>query len=100
MDKFLRGLPKAELHLHIEGTLEPELMFAIARRNGVSLRFGDVEEARRAYQFEDLQSFLDIYYEGAGVLRTEEDFTELTAAIKIRGKAEILTDVGKVESGS
>ena len=87
MDDFLRGLPKAELHIHIEGTLEPELMFAIARRNGVHLRFADVEEARRAYQFQDLQSLLDIYYEGAGVLRAEEDFFELTAAYLERASA-------------
>jgi adenosine deaminase len=88
MDNFLRGLPKAELHVHIEGTLEPELMFAIARRNGVPLRFGDVEEARRAYRFRDLQSFLDIYYEGAGVLRLEKDFFELTAAYLERAASE------------
>ena len=88
MDDFLRGLPKAELHIHIEGTLEPELMFAIARRNGVRLRFADVEEARRAYQFQDLQSFLDIYYEGAGVLRAEGDFFELTAAYLERAAAD------------
>jgi adenosine deaminase len=88
MDDFLRGLPKAELHVHIEGTLEPELMFAIARRNGVPLRFGDVEEARRAYRFRDLQSFLDIYYEGAEVLRAERDFYELTAAYLERAASE------------
>jgi adenine deaminase len=88
MDDFLRGLPKAELHLHIEGTLEPELMFAIARRNGVPLRFAGVEEARRAYRFRDLQSFLDIYYEGAGVLRAERDFYELTMAYLERAVAD------------
>ena len=88
MDDFLRGLPKAELHLHIEGTLEPELMFAIARRNGVPLRFAGVEEARRAYCFHDLQSFLDIYYEGAGVLRGERDFYELTMAYLERAAAD------------
>jgi adenosine deaminase len=88
MDDFLRGIPKAELHVHIEGTLEPELMFAIALRNGVPLRFGDVEEARRAYRFRDLQSFLDIYYEGAGVLRAEKDFFELTAAYLERAASE------------
>ncbi|HSP93539.1 MAG TPA: adenosine deaminase [Thermoanaerobaculia bacterium] len=79
-DSFLRGLPKAELHLHLEGTLEPEMMFTLARRNGVPLRFASVEEIRRAYRFRDLQSFLDIYYEGARVLREERDFFELTAA--------------------
>jgi adenosine deaminase len=88
MDDFLRGIPKAELHVHIEGTLEPELMFSIARRNGVPLRFRDVEEARRAYHFRDLQSFLDIYYEGAGALRAEEDFSELTAAYLERADSE------------
>ena len=88
MDDFLRRLPKAELHIHIEGTLEPELMFAIAGRNGVRLRFADVEEARRAYQFQDLQSFLDIYYEGAGALHAEEDFFELTAAYLERAAAD------------
>lgn len=88
MDDFLRGLPKAELHLHIEGTLEPELMFAIARRNGVPLRFAGVEEARAAYRFRDLQSFLDIYYEGAGVLQTERDFHELTTAYLERAAAD------------
>jgi adenosine deaminase len=88
MDDFLRGIPKAELHVHIEGTLEPEQMFAIARRNGVPLRFGDVEEARRAYRFRDLQSFLDIYYEGAGVLRAEKDFFELTSAYLERAASE------------
>ena len=88
MDDFLRGLPKAELHLHIEGTLEPELMFAIARRNGVPLRFAGVEEARRAYRFRDLQSFLDIYYEGASVLRAERDFYELTMAYLERAVAD------------
>jgi adenine deaminase len=80
MDRFLREIPKAELHLHVEGTLEPEMMFALARRNRVPLRFGSVEEVRRAYRFRDLQSFLDIYYEGARVLLAEEDFFELTAA--------------------
>jgi adenosine deaminase len=88
MDDFLRGLPKAELHLHIEGTLEPELMFAIARRNGVPLKYAGVEEARKAYRFGSLQSFLDIYYEGAGVLRSERDFHELTMAYLERAAAD------------
>ena len=77
---FVRTLPKAELHLHIEGTLEPELAFALARRNKVPLRFSSVEALRAAYQFKDLQSFLDIYYETAGVLRTAQDFHDLAAA--------------------
>ena len=77
---FIRGLPKAELHLHIEGSLEPEQMFALARRNGVALPFGSVEELRAAYAFSNLQDFLDIYYQGAGVLQTEEDFSDLSLA--------------------
>ena len=79
-ERLLRELPKAELHLHIEGTLEPELMFELAQRNGVSLAHPDVEAVRRAYVFEDLQSFLDIYYAGCQVLLTERDFYDLTAA--------------------
>ncbi len=78
MDDLIRHLPKAELHLHIEGTLEPELMFALAARNGYELPFADVEAVRAAYQFTDLQSFLDIYYQGAAVLQTPQDFYELT----------------------
>ena len=77
---FLRGMPKAELHIHIEGSLEPEMMFEIAARNGVTLRYASVEEAREAYHFADLQSFLDLYYEGMGVLLFERDFYELTRA--------------------
>lgn len=77
---FIQALPKAELHLHIEGTLEPELMFALAERNGVRLPYASVEDVRRAYEFTDLQSFLDIYYAGADVLRTEQDFYDLTMA--------------------
>ena len=79
-DGFLRSMPKAELHIHIEGSLEPEMMFELAGRNGVSLRYSSVEEARRAYDFTDLQSFLDIYYEGMRVLLHERDFYELTRA--------------------
>jgi adenosine deaminase len=78
--EFLRGLPKAELHVHIEGTLEPEMMFEMARRNGVDLPFESVEETRAAYRFTDLQSFLDIYYQGAAVLQSEQDFYDLTIA--------------------
>ncbi len=79
-DSFLTALPKAELHLHIEGTLEPELMFELAKRNKVSLRFNSVDAVRAAYSFHDLQSFLDIYYEGASVLKTERDFHDLAWA--------------------
>ncbi len=77
---FIRSLPKAELHLHIEGTLEPEMMVALAERNGIELPFGSVEEVRAAYEFSDLQSFLDIYYQGAAVLVTEQDFYDLMFA--------------------
>src|SRR6202011_1227999 len=81
---FARDLPKAELHLHIEGTLEPELMFELARRNGVRLPYTSVEEVRRAYVFSDLQSFLDIYYAGCRVLLKEQDFYDLTWAYLTR----------------
>ena len=77
---FIRDLPKAELHLHIEGTFEPELILKIARRNGISLPFDTVDEARAAYQFSSLQDFLDIYYQGVAALRTEQDFCDLTCA--------------------
>ena len=87
-DAFLVGLPKAELHLHIEGSLEPEQMFAFARRNSVSIPFGSVEEVRDAYRFANLQDFLDIYYQGADVLRTEEDFRDLALAYFERAKAD------------
>ena len=75
---FIRGMPKAELHIHIEGSLEPEMMFELAERNGVALRYASAEEARRAYDFGDLQSFLDLYYEGMQVLLHEQDFYDLT----------------------
>jgi adenosine deaminase len=81
-------LPNAELHLHIEGTLEPELAFALAARNSVELPYKDTEELRRAYLFEDLQSFLDVYYSLMAVLRTEDDFAELTDAYLARAAAE------------
>jgi len=81
---FARGLPKAELHLHIEGTLEPELMFELARRNGVPLPYASVDDVRRAYIFSDLQSFLDIYYAGCRVLLKEQDFYDLTWAYLTR----------------
>jgi adenosine deaminase len=83
-EAFLRELPKAELHVHLEGTLEPELMFELARRNRVDLPYRTVAEVRRAYDFGDLQSFLDVYYAGARVLRTEQDFHDLTAAYLAR----------------
>jgi adenosine deaminase len=77
---FIQGIPKAELHIHIEGSLEPELMFEIAERNGVPLRYSSAEEVRRAYNFSNLQSFLDIYYEATRVLLHEQDFYDLTWA--------------------
>jgi adenosine deaminase len=80
IEDFIKGVPKAELHLHIEGTFEPELMFKIAGRNNVQLKYKSVEEIREAYKFSNLQDFLDIYYEGAGSLFREEDFYELTWA--------------------
>lgn len=80
MKEFIRGLPKAELHVHVEGTLEPELAFQLAAKHGMRLPHASVDALRRAYQFSDLQSFLDIYYAGADVLRDEDDFYLLTAA--------------------
>lgn len=85
---FIAGLPKAELHLHIEGSLEPELMFALAERNGVSIPFASVEEVRAAYNFSNLQDFLDIYYAGANVLQTEADFRDLALAYFDRAAAD------------
>lgn len=80
MKKFIKGLPKAELHLHIEGSLEPELLFAIAHRNDIKLKYDSVEDLKKAYNFDCLQDFLDIYYQGAGVLLKEQDFYDLTWA--------------------
>ena len=80
MDEFIRQLPKAELHLHIEGTLEPQMMFDLAARNGYDLPFPDVDAVKAAYRFKNLQSFLDIYYQGAAVLQTPQDFYDLIIA--------------------
>lgn len=80
MKEFIEGLPKVELHLHIEGSLEPELMFALAQRNKIKIPFASVEEVRQAYNFSNLQDFLDIYYQGMNVLQTEQDFYDLTWA--------------------
>jgi adenosine deaminase len=88
LDAFIHGLPKAELHLHIEGALEPEQMFAFARRNRVALPFPTVEAVREAYAFSNLQDFLDIYYQGAEVLRTEADFHDLALAYFRRAAAD------------
>ncbi|WP_417881172.1 adenosine deaminase [Vibrio sp.] len=86
MTAFIQGLPKVELHLHIEGSLEPDLMFELARRNNIEIPFKSPEEVQAAYQFEDLQSFLDIYYQGANVLINEQDFFDLTWAYLLRCK--------------
>jgi len=91
LDAFIAGLPKAELHMHIEGSLEPELMFRLAGKNGVEIPFKSVEEVRAAYSFSNLQDFLDIYYKGADVLRTEEDFRDLASAYFDRAAADIVT---------
>ena len=88
LQDFIQGLPKAELHLHIEGSLEPELMFELAQRNRVALPYASVAEVRAAYNFSDLQSFLDLYYAGAAVLQTEQDFYDLTAAYVRRAVAD------------
>ncbi|HVY99189.1 MAG TPA: adenosine deaminase [Dongiaceae bacterium] len=80
LSRFIRGLPKAELHMHIEGSLEPELMFRLAARNGVKLPYRSVDEVKAAYDFDSLQSFLDLYYMAAGVLIRREDFAALTEA--------------------
>jgi adenosine deaminase len=85
---FIERLPKAELHLHIEGTFEPELMFAIARRNGIELPYASVAELRAAYAFENLQDFLDIYYRGMDLLRTERDFYDLAWAYLSRARVD------------
>lgn len=86
MKSFIHSLPKIELHLHIEGTLEPELMFELAERNQVSLPFNSIDEVKAAYNFHNLQSFLDIYYQGADVLLHEQDFFDLTWAYLLRCK--------------
>lgn len=80
LPQLIQTIPKAELHIHIEGSLEPELMFTLAQRNGVPIPYQTVDEVRSAYQFENLQSFLDLYYAGAAVLQTEQDFYDLTWA--------------------
>ena len=85
---LLRSAPKAELHIHIEGSLEPELIFALAQRNGVALAYESVEALRAAYDFSDLQSFLDIYYAGASVLLHEEDFHAMAMAYFARAAAD------------
>ncbi|CAG0911407.1 unnamed protein product, partial [Cyprideis torosa] len=95
MQSFIAHLPKAELHVHIEGTFEPELMFEMARRNGVELPYATVEALREAYDFNNLQDFLDIYYQGMNVLRTEQDFYDLTFAYlkKIQPQGVLHTEI-------
>jgi adenine deaminase len=87
-DTLIKRLPKCELHIHIEGSLEPELMFALARRNGIRLPYPSVEALRQAYQFRNLQDFLDIYYQGMSVLITERDFYDLAFAYLERARAD------------
>ena len=86
--ELVKNMPKAELHIHIEGSLEPELIFALAERNGVKLSYPSVEALRAAYAFTDLQSFLDIYYAGASVLLHEQDFFDMTWAYLLRAQAD------------
>ena len=91
--EFLTALPKCELHLHIEGTLEPELRFQLAARNGIQLEYASTEEVRASYQFDDLSSFLASYYAGMEVLRTEPDFFDLARTYFERVAAQNLTYV-------
>lgn len=93
MNDWLTTVPKAELHLHIEGSLEPELMFALAERNHVKLPWNDVESLRKAYNFNNLQEFLDLYYQGANVLKTEQDFYDLTWAYIQKCKTQHITHI-------
>lgn len=88
LSAFIAGLPKAELHVHIEGTFEPELMYALAQRNGVAFRYESVDALRAAYRFGNLQDFLDLYYQGMGVLLTEQDFYDLAMAYFRRAAAQ------------
>ncbi len=93
MKDWLKTTPKAELHLHIEGSLEPELMFKLAQRNGIKLPWNDIEGLRKAYNFSNLQEFLDLYYQGANVLKTEQDFYDLTWAYLQKCKEQCVTHV-------
>ena len=95
MIEFIKGIPKAELHLHIEGSFEPELMFQIAKRNNVEIPYKSVEEVKAAYAFDNLQDFLDIYYAGAGALMVEQDFYDLTWAYleKVHSQNVIHTEI-------
>ncbi len=93
MKYFIQNLPKAELHLHIEGTLEPELMFRLAKKNSIKIPYKSVENVKKAYEFDSLQSFLDIYYAGASVLKTKEDFYDLTMAYLLKCKEQNILHV-------
>src|SRR5262244_3180889 len=85
---FIAALPKAELHMHLEGSLEPEMLLTLAQRNGVALPYADADALRRAYAFDNLQSFLDLYYLGLTVLQTGADFYQMTAAYLSRAAGE------------
>jgi adenosine deaminase len=95
IEDFIKGIPKAELHLHIEGTFEPELMFQIAKRNNIKIKYNSVEEVKKAYDFNNLQDFLNIYYAGASVLINEQDFYDITWAYlqKIHSQNVIHTEI-------
>jgi len=88
IETFIRGIPKAELHMHLEGCIEPDMMFSLATRNGVPLRWNSPEALREAYQFDDLQSFLNLYFEGCKVLVTQQDFYDITFAYLKRAHAD------------
>lgn len=90
LERLIRGMPKVELHLHLEGTLEPDLVFALAQYNRITIPFSGVEELRSAYEFDDLQSFLDLYYQGAAVLLTKRDFFEMTRAYLQRAHRDLV----------
>ena len=91
--EFIKKSPKAELHLHIEGTLEPGQMFDLARRNNIKIPFKSIEDVKKAYNFNNLESFLKIYYEGAKVLITEQDFFDLTWAYAVKCKQDNIVHV-------
>ena len=95
LETFIKNIPKAELHLHIEGTFEPELMFEIAKRNNIKIKYQSIEELKKAYDFDNLQDFLNIYYEGAGVLIKEQDFFDMTWAYleKVHSQNVIHTEI-------
>jgi len=88
IEALVRGMPKAELHMHIEGSLEPDMIFRMAKANGVALSYPDAESLKAAYDFKDLQSFLDIYHEGTRALRTLDNFTEMAEAYLARARAD------------